>query len=352
MTQKLTINERTELVLMCARVGATCRSVADEFNTKYPDRSPVHFSTVSRLFERFKASGSVLDSDRSGRPRSSTNESTTQTVLSTLENDPMLSIRDLETLTSVKRSSIYNILKKEKFIPYKIKYVHELKETDAPKRLLLSRWLSEISPNGIFFSDECLFSVNNRMNKQNKRLWAKERPNWVTTHGGQNSPKVMVWIAISGTRLIGPYFFRGNVTKNSYLEMLQTCFVPNIRDLLMEKDEEIMFQQDGASAHYADIVKEYLNQIFPEKWIGRGGPIEWPPRSPDLNPLDFFLWGFLKSIVYTVEPPQNQQELEDRIENACKMVTPEMLWNVQNELRRRVNKCVEMRGQQFEHLLN
>ena len=42
----------------------------------------------------------------------------------------------------------------------------------------------------------------------------------------------------------------------------------------------------------------FSNQHFANKWIGRGGPIAWPARSPDLNPLDFHLWGHLKSIVY------------------------------------------------------
>jgi len=52
------------------------------------------------------------------------------------------------------------------------------------------------------------------------------------------------------------------------------------------------FHQDDASAHYDQRVREYLNKVFPAKrWLGRGEAILWLPRSPDLNPLDFFLWG-------------------------------------------------------------
>ncbi|EZA48673.1 hypothetical protein X777_13179, partial [Ooceraea biroi] len=43
-----------------------------------------------------------------------------------------------------------------------------------------------------------------------------------------------------------------------------------------------------------------LNESFPDRWIGRGGRISWPARSPDLMPLDFFLWGHLKNEVATV----------------------------------------------------
>lgn len=58
------------------------------------------------------------------------------------------------------------------------------------------------------------------------------------------------------------------------------------------------FQHDGASTHFARTVQNHLNQQFPAQWIGRGRPIKWPPRSPDLTPLDFFLWGYMKSLVY------------------------------------------------------
>jgi hypothetical protein len=46
------------------------------------------------------------------------------------------------------------------------------------------------------------------------------------------------------------------------------------------------------------IAREFLNNNYTNRWIGRRGPIAWPARSPDLNPLDFYLWGHLKTIVY------------------------------------------------------
>jgi hypothetical protein len=41
---------------------------------------------------------------------------------------------------------------------------------------------------------------------------------------------------------------------------------------------------------------EFLYQEYPNRWIGRGGLRHWPPRSPDINPLDFFLWGYVKML--------------------------------------------------------
>jgi hypothetical protein len=62
--------------------------------------------------------------------------------------------------------------------------------------------------------------------------------------------------------------------------------------------EELHLTHDGAPAHFSPIARRYLNRKFPGQWIGRGGPISWPPCSPDLNPLNFYLWGHLKSPVY------------------------------------------------------
>jgi hypothetical protein len=58
-----------------------------------------------------------------------------------------------------------------------------------------------------------------------------------------------------------------------------------------ECPDDMLFQQDGAPPHLHKEVTEFLNRKFPEKWIGRGGPVTWPPRLPDLTPLEFFFWG-------------------------------------------------------------
>ena len=60
----------------------------------------------------------------------------------------------------------------------------------------------------------------------------------------------------------------------------------------------VTFMQDGAPPHFSCFETDVLNERFPDAWTGRGGPIPWQPRSPDLSPLDFFLWGYIKNTVY------------------------------------------------------
>lgn len=110
----------------------------------------------------------------------------------------------------------------------------------------------------------------------------------------QNVEKVNVWCAIWDNKIIGPFFFLTNVNGQNYLEMLQQRLVPTLNVLGYPH----YFQQDGAPCHFAIVVRSYLDDLFPRRWIGRGGSINWAARSPDLTPLDFFLWGHLKHKVY------------------------------------------------------
>ncbi|GFS48266.1 uncharacterized protein TNCV_2296531 [Trichonephila clavipes] len=63
--------------------------------------------------------------------------------------------------------------------------------------------------------------------------------------------------------------------------------------------DSITFMQDGAPPHIGLCVQQFLRQHFTNgRVISRAFPTAWPPRSPDLNPCVFWLWGYLKNLVY------------------------------------------------------
>ena len=71
-----------------------------------------------------------------------------------------------------------------------------------------------------------------------------------------------------------------------------------------------------------------MNEHFPQRWIGRNSPlIHWPPRSPDLTPMDFYFWGHIKNKVYKTRP-QSVEQLCERIRQACLEVTAQELRRV------------------------
>lgn len=133
--------------------------------------------------------------------------------------------------------------------------------------------------------------------------------------------------------------------------MLIRQIIPAIKNLYPnDVFNQLWFQQDGAPAHFALRVRRVLDANFPNRWIGRRGTIEWPPRSPDLTPLDYFLWGYLKERVYKTRPV-NIDDLKQRISNEIDTITVEMLRNVRDEFSLRLAHCQAQEGRHFEHLL-
>ncbi|KFM63296.1 hypothetical protein X975_25949, partial [Stegodyphus mimosarum] len=85
--------------------------------------------------------------------------------------------------------------------------------------------------------------------------------------------------------------------------------------------------QDGAPPHIARRVKDLLRASFgDDRVLSRHFRHAWPPRSPDLSPCDYWLWGYLKSQVYC-DRPTSQGMLKDNIRRQCLTITPDMLCN-------------------------
>jgi len=74
-----------------------------------------------------------------------------------------------------------------------------------------------------------------------------------------------------------------------YLDLLEQFVFPQIETFEKETVSRVIFMQEGAPPHFSCVVTDV--ERFPDAWIGRGAPIPWPSRSPDLSPLDFFPMG-------------------------------------------------------------
>ncbi|GFV76929.1 uncharacterized protein TNCV_689991 [Trichonephila clavipes] len=151
----------------------------------------------------------------------------------------------------------------------------------------------------ILFSDEAHFWLNGYVNKQNCRIWSEANPQ-VYVETPLHPEKLTVWCALWAGGIIGPYFFKNdeghNVTVNGdrYRAMITNFFIPELNN---HDVQELWFQQDGATCHIARATIDLLKDTFGDLLISRFEPVNWPPRSCDLTPLDYFLWGYVKSLV-------------------------------------------------------
>lgn len=359
---RLSTKQRIEILMMIG-YGDRVRTQHDVcvlFNHKYPDR-PINQSVVSKIEKKFQNTGSVEDRPKTGRPV--INEETKLNVLLAVEENPHISIRQVSRIYDTPPSSVHKVLRLEKWHPYKIQLVHELNEDDPDRRMQFCQILMDMCHTfprhveNILFSDESTFTLTGQVNRQNCRYWAKENPRWMREQYTQYPAKVCVWAGIVRNRIIGPYFLEETLNGPRYLDFLQQQLIPNLRNLFpsstnpMLHDENLWFMQDGAPPHYANQVRQYLDgTAFPNRWIGRRGSIEWPPRSPDLNPLDYFLWGHLKNVVYSTKP-ESLDDLKTRIMRECANISRETIRRVQHEFIDRLGYCQAQEGFQFEHLI-
>lgn len=121
------------------------------------------------------------------------------------------------------------------------------------------------------------------------------------------------------------------VLSGRYVEMLQTLLKPNLNDL---RNQNVWFQQDGATAHTARRSMQALREMFPGRLVSLRGGIQWTTRSPDLNPCDCFLWGYLKAEVYKDRP------LNDAIRLKIAEIPLGMTLPVMENFRNHLRQCL------------
>lgn len=147
-------------------------------------------------------------------------------------------------------------------------------------------------------------------------------------------------------QLIGPVIYEGTLNGERYLNTVLEDTLEAWRDNLpLMTSLSLWYQHDGAPPHRARGVSNWLNTHFGVQWMGMWGPVAWPPRSPDLTPLDFYFWGYMKDAVYKT-PIVDLQDLRHRIN-----VTPAVLETVRQRIVMRAQSCVVAEGGHIEHNL-
>ncbi|GFT86121.1 transposable element Tcb1 transposase [Trichonephila clavipes] len=164
--------------------------------------------------------------------------------------------------------------------------------------------------------------------------------------------KLTVCCALWAGGIIGQYFKNDeghNVTVNGdrYRAMITNFFIPELNN---NDVQELWFQQDGATCHTARATIDLLKDTLGDRLISRFGPVNWPPTSCDLTPLDYFLWGYVKSLVY-VDKPQTLDHLEDIIRRVIADIRPQMLEKVIENWTSRLDYIRSSRGSYMPEII-
>ncbi|GFT48142.1 DUF4817 domain-containing protein [Trichonephila clavipes] len=309
-------------------------------------KGPLTPAGLLKLVKRFEETGKLEDRVRAGRPclkeaRAPCIAVEMEAIASEAASGTSKLNREAARRLGLPPSSVRNILRRIlQLYPYKLQSCHEL------------------------FQQIPLRGKHLRSGPSLK--WNRIPPGFLTTCGQMKLVSRFMVTLTTITVAFGrplihvrPFFFETQCPVNGwitetvnaqrYLTLLRETVVP----CLIQRGQisNVTFMQDGATSHTANPVKAFLIQTFGEdRIVSRRCRYPWPPRSPDLTPADFWLWGYLKSRVY-LSGPSNLSELKDAIRREVSSIHPDMLHSAVAGFVTRLECLLPCGGGHVEHIL-
>ncbi|GFX82136.1 transposable element tc3 transposase [Trichonephila clavipes] len=314
---------------------------------------------------KFEETGSL--NVRSRRGRKPVSAEAIEKVAIQVEDDKSSKVQSSTTVRHVAEvldlphSTVQRIMRNIlRYYPYKLQ-VQELLSHDFETRQLISlQFLARLEgdpewPRNILWTDEAHFHLDGSANTHNYRIWETDHPH-STLQVPLHSPEVTVWCGFSASFIFGPYFFEElggpvtcSITGQRYASLLRNKIIPDLQ--ARSRLSRIIFMQDGAPPHITACVKGVLQHHFTEKRvISRQFLHLRPPRSPDLNPCDFWLWDHLRQLV-SCDKPRTLPDLKDSISRHVLNMSQNTLRSTVEHVILRFQIVAENDGHHIEPLL-
>ena len=234
---------------------------------------------------------------------------------------------------------------------YRKTKVQNLSDSDKQKRLVrgkrLLRMMTKANIRKTFFTDEKLFKMNHPRNTQNDRVYAVNKGDIslerLAVKRSTFPKNVMISVGVSKLGKTSVFFVEKGVKINSeyYRKELLDKMLPEMSTL---SDGDYILLQDGARSHTAKASIAYLDENCP-RYIK---PDFWPPNSPDLNVLDFAVWGDFESKVWK-NKPTDVESLKEAIKKEWAEYPQEILDNAIDSFKKRLRDIVKNEGGYIEH---
>ncbi|KAI6648777.1 MhmaT1 transposase [Oopsacas minuta] len=308
---------------------------------------------ITRTIERYEVTGGITDKPRSGRPRSVTTQRLKKVVRQRIRRNPRRSMSKMAKELRVSRRSIGRVVKNDLHMrSFKRKRVHHITTLVKAKRASRSKGLLKRHAihglNSFLFSDEKLFTIEEATNPQNDRIISSsissipEELRYVSRI--QKPLSVMVWAGISSIGRTPLIFVPAGVKidTRTYRELI---LEPVIQDLskTMFSGKPFVFQQDGAPAHTSNATQAWLRSNNPD-FIQKE---EWPPYSPDLNPMDYSIWSILETRA-CLKSHTNIDSLKKSLCREWERIPQEILRAAVEAFPKRLKAVIERKGGYIE----
>lgn len=286
------------------------------------------------------------------------------------QTDGQLSIRGLAKKLEMNYTSLWKIVRKDlKLYPYKFQKAQELTNAHKIRRKLLClKMLDVISGDPdffkrIIFSDETAVLAVPPANCQNERVLSESQQHHYRATR-RHPLRVNAICAVNfHLGVIGPYYFADDtpIDGEKYKEMLRVNILPAliskmpVRDTRSRPDaraahlsKNFVWQQDNAPVHTMHDNIEFVSDHF-ERVISKRCFLEWPPNSPDLSPLDYWLWGDIKR---ACKPMNSRDDMRTQFSAITSDQTLEKVQRAINQFPLRLKLCIQQEGDRFESILS
>lgn len=328
----------------------------------YPDKH-WKLSTVKKICKRVDETGSATQrKEGSGRPksaRSDTNIAQVEELICSQEGQSgqHCSTREIAARLDISDRSVRRIAKGDlQLTAFRRVPAQVINDATKQKRLervtALIHRLSERDSKRIFFTDEKCFYLNPPVSNQNDRVWATGKkadvnPSRLLTQREKFSKHVMVsaGVCFGGKGLLHFVDEKVKIDGTFYVGRLLPDLIQDCNQLL---PAGFIFQQDGAPAHTARVTQEWLQANCPD-FITKD---QWPPNSPDLNPLDYHVWGaMLETFRKLHVKPKTLDELKDVLQQIWDNLPQSSINKAVTDFPKRLRACAGAGGGHFEHTL-
>lgn len=352
---EFTNEEYADIVFIYGYANGNASAASREYLRRFPNKRQPSRRVFSDAYQRLRRNG--IGSKHTGGANFRHNAGQEEQVIDAVLNEPGISTRRIASRLEVSHSFVWRTIHREVLHPYHKQNVQHLQPNDHEPRLLYCQWLlrqHEQNPNfisSIVFSDEATFTRDGINNTHNEHVWSLENPHAMRVRHFQQRFSINVWGGIFNGRILPIIVLPNRLNAESYLMFLQNELNEMLEDVPVGLLNRMWFQHDGAPPHIGRNVVNWLNNNFNGRWIGRRGPILWPARSPDLNPLDFYLWGHMKQLVYAVEITTEEQLMQRIIDAAEQIQNVQDFGRVYNSVVLRCQACINAEGHVFENVL-
>ena len=201
------------------------------------------------------------------------------------------------------------------------------------------------------FSDEKWYHLTQHPNRQNVRYWSVTNPDFIKDYKDQSVAKIMAFVLVIDGCVLPVIWHideQGKsvcVNTDRYIDVIKRDVLP-----FLPENHWYWWQQDGATSHTAKKARDFLREEFGGRLISRFEPIEWPSRSPDLNPLDYCFWGMSMAKVYKAQP-KTIPELVNIVEEFFESLSEDFIRKSVDHIKKRAELCIKYKGAHFEHKL-